>query len=75
MNAYTEKGFSDENPADIPIEPEESLFKQKFEKHFKPWPKYANRPASSLTISDERNDLLESLKKIYIKNSKAQNAL
>jgi hypothetical protein len=72
INIYNEKGFPNENPADLPIEPEQSEFDVKFEKHFKPWPKYANRPEWSLKISEEKKEILESLNKIYLRNAKAQ---
>jgi hypothetical protein len=72
INTYNEKGFPNENPADLPVEPEQSEFDVKFEKHFKPWPKYANRPEWSLKISEEKKEILESLNKIYLRNAKAQ---
>lgn len=69
IDAYYGKGFPTEYPSDIPIEPEESLFKVKYERHFKPWPKYMNRPKSSYGISKSRAIKLESLKKIYLTDS------
>ncbi|RNA30396.1 28S ribosomal mitochondrial-like [Brachionus plicatilis] len=69
IDAYYGKGFPTEYPSDIPIEPEESIFKAKYERHFKPWPKYMNRPKSSYGISKSRASKLESLKKIYFANS------
>ena len=69
IDAYYGKGFPTEYPSDIPIEPEESSFKAKYERHFKPWPKYMNRPKSSYTISKSRSNKLESLRKIYLNDS------
>lgn len=74
LNSYTEKGgFLEENPADIPIEPDQTQFNEKSERHFKPWPKYANRPPESQAVSEERREVLESLKRIYLNNARAQN--
>ena len=72
QNAYNSGGFSDEHPSEIPIEPDQEQFDAKFERHFKPWQKYANRPAHTLRISEEKQDALESLRKIYFNNRKAQ---
>lgn len=69
IDTYYGKGFPTEYPSDIPIEPEESAFKAKYERHFKPWPKYMNRPKSSYTISNSRSTKLESLNKIYLTGS------
>ncbi len=62
INKYYGKGFPSELPIHIPIEPEESQYKVRFERHFKPWPKYMNRPSEKLTRNQEYE--LESLKKI-----------
>lgn len=70
--AYDGKGFPDENPADIPIEPDESKFALKAERHFKPWPKYMNRPKADPVEVRKREENMESLKRIYFHNSKAQ---
>ena len=73
IDAYYGKGFTTEYPADIPIEPQESMFKAKYERHFKPWPKYMNRPKSSYEISKTKASKLESLKKIYLSGKEQQN--
>jgi hypothetical protein len=70
VNTYDNKGFPDENPSEIPIEPEESQFKVRFERHFKPWPKYANRPAHTLKLSEEEEYKLDSLRKVYLDQEK-----
>lgn len=72
VNAYHNQGFAHEDPAFIPIEPEESQFNQKFERHFKPYQKYANRPAHTLQLSNNRKDAIQSLRKIYFDNRQAQ---
>jgi len=71
-NLYYAKGFPIEYPSLIPIEQEEAEFKKRFERHFKPYPKYMNRDPLTLRISDAKQYQLESLKKIYLNNKKAQ---
>ncbi len=71
-DAYHGKGFPDENPADIPIEPEQTTYKIKSERHFKPWPKYMNRPVEPMRKKLDEEYKLDSLRKIYFNNSKAQ---
>jgi len=73
VNTYDNKGFPNENPSEMPIEPEESQFKLRFERHFKPWPKYANRPAHTLKLSEEEEYKLDSLRKIYLDQEKQKN--
>lgn len=67
---YFNKGFTDENPCDIPIQepfkPNESIFKMKFERHFKPWPKYMNRPKESPELTKYTKENEESLSKVYL---------
>lgn len=70
FNLHNNKGFPVESPEQIPIEPDETHFKIKAERHFKPWPKYANKPESYYKISEEEQDNLDSLKKIYLTNKK-----
>jgi hypothetical protein len=70
-DAYYNKGFPDENPADIPIEPEQTQFKVREERHFKPWPKYMNRPVVDKFTQTTQNYKLDSLRKIYFDNQKA----
>lgn len=72
VNTYFSQGFLNEDPSFIPIEPEESQFKSKFERHFKPYQKYANRPEHTLRVSNNRKDVQESLNKIYFNNRQAQ---
>ncbi len=72
VNLYHDQGFAKEDPSLIPIEPEETQFKIKFERHFKPYQKYAKRPEHTLRMSNNQKDTLESLKKIYFDNSQAQ---
>lgn len=72
IDSYYGKGFLEEDPSEIPIEPDESVFKAKYERHFKPWPKYMNRPESSLRVSENKQAELESLTKIYLNNQDAQ---
>jgi hypothetical protein len=71
-DTYHGKGFPDENPADIPIEPDQTSYKIKSERHFKPWPKYMNRPVIPERIRKQEEYKLDSLRKIYFNNSKAQ---
>lgn len=68
INSYYGKGFLPERASQIPIEPEESKFAAKAERHFKPWPKFMNRPETSLRVSKMKQYKLESMKKIYLKN-------
>ncbi len=68
---YYGRGFPDEHPSQIPVEPEESEFKQRSERHFKLWPKYANKPASYYTRSREEVYVAESLKKTYLTDNKS----
>lgn len=71
--AYDGKGFPEENPADIPIEPDESKFAQRAERHFKPWPKYMNRPKPDPAVVRSKEENLESLRRIYLhETSKSQ---
>jgi hypothetical protein len=63
---YYNKGFTIESPSKIPIEPDEAIFAAKAERHFKPWPKYANKPKWYGRISHNKQLLNESLKKIYL---------
>ncbi len=63
---YYNKGFMVESPSKIPIEPDETIFKAKAERHFKPWPKYANKPKWYGKVSHSKQSLNESLKKIYL---------
>lgn len=72
VNLYHNQGFAQEDPSLIPIEPEETQFKIKFERHFKPYQKYAKRPEHTLRMSNNQRDALESLRKIYFDNSQAQ---
>ena len=69
---YNHKAFASENLQDIPIEPEETQFKVRAEKHFKRWPKYANRPTISLRETREKKEIHDSLSKIYLDNQNAQ---
>ena len=70
---YYNKGFDIESPSKIPVEPDESIFKAKAERHFKPWPKYANKPRWYGRISHSKQSLNESLKKIYLTPHNQQN--
>jgi hypothetical protein len=72
VNSYYDK-FPYESPANIPIEPDETQLKQMYERHFKPWPKYANRPASSYELSQEKKYEIESLAKTYLRKNKPKN--
>ena len=72
INFYYSKGFPVEDPSLIPIEKEEEEFKYRFERHFKPYPKYMNRDPLTLRVSDAKQYQLESLRKIYLNNKKAQ---
>ena len=72
VNTYFTKGFLNEDPSFIPIEPEESQYKSKFERHFKPYQKYANRPEHTIRVSNNRKDVQESLNRIYFNNRQAQ---
>ena len=74
-NSYISKGFPLEFPSLIPIEKEEEEFKKKFEKHFKPYPKYMNRDPLTQRVSDSKKYQLESLRKIYLNNKKAQTTI
>ena len=56
-------GFGTEYPSEIPVEPEESNFQVKFERHFKPFQKHANRPPPDNRAEANRRDVLDSLKK------------
>lgn len=69
VRSYDRKGFPEENPADIPIEPDESAFALRAERHFKPWPKYKNRPKPDLRKERDRESSLESLRTIYLNKS------
>jgi hypothetical protein len=71
IDHYYGRGFATECPSNIPVEPDETKFKIKAERHFKPWPKYMNRPESSYKTSNRMEYKLESLRKIYLNNSKA----
>ena len=71
-NHYQGKGFPVEDPSKMPIEPDEANFKLRFERHFKPYPKYINRTEASLRVSKEKSDQMESLRKIYMNNRNAQ---
>lgn len=66
VRSYDRKGFPEENPADIPVEPDESAFALRAERHFKPWPKYKNRPKPDLYKERDRAASLESLRTIYL---------
>ena len=74
INHYYSKGFPVEYPSMIPLEDEEAEFKKRFERHFKPYPKYMNRDPLSLKISNAKQYQIDSLKKIYLNNKKAQTA-
>ena len=71
-DSYHGKGFPIEDPAEIPLDAEEAKFKSKSERHFKPWPKYMNRPPETLRVSERTLYKRDSLRKIYLSNSKAQ---
>lgn len=72
IDHYYGKGFPTEDPSNLPVEPEESEFKVRYERHFKPWPKYMNRPVIPEEVKQREEYNLESLRKIYLQNSKAQ---
>lgn len=72
VETYADKGFPEENPVDIPIEPDESQFAYRAERHFKPWPKYMNRPKPDPYEEKVKKDNLDSLTSIYLHNAKAQ---
>ena len=71
-NAYHNQGFGDEDPALIPVQPDETTFRNKFDRHFKPYQKYANRPPPDVAAERNRQDVLDSLRKIYLDNRQAQ---
>ncbi len=71
-NAYHNRGFGDEDPELIPVQPEEATFANKFERHFKPHQKYANRAPPDLKIERDKQDVIDSLRKIYFDNKQAQ---
>ena len=75
LNMYYLKGFPEEPLDKIPIEPDQTDFNLKYERNFKPWPKYMNRPPSSLKPSEEEEYAIESLRKIYLNNQRAQTSL
>ena len=70
-NTYYLRGFPEESPKDIPIEPEQTEFKEKYEHHFKPWPKHMNRTLESMVPTEEQEYATESLNKIYLSNTNA----
>lgn len=70
INKYYGKGFPNEIPSRIPIEADEAAYKVRFDRHFKTWPKYKNRPIERMTKTKEYE--LASLKQIYLNNQKVQ---
>ena len=73
VDLYFGRGFPDEHPSRIPVEPDESEFKKRAERHFKLWPKYANKPESYFKKSPVEIYLNESLKKVYLSNDDHKN--
>jgi small subunit ribosomal protein S27 len=72
VKTYNRKGFAQEFLGQIPIEKDEAEYKEMYETHFKPWPKFMNRPEHTLKVRPSTKYMRDSLHKLYHENKEKE---